>query len=263
MARPLRKRLSFQLTPLLDLLLIVIFAQFMDVQRNSVSLNAQASAERNAVEARARELEIRHRERSDRLTQELNQRVDLLNQRQRRTNQQLADTFDIPRQLIDEVARLRETGQAREAQRIEAASSRVQQLLRARGNELSQLLVRVDEMQKHVTFWEAHLMANGRVQLSDGQQIRTISFVDESEFILRTFQASKSLPEPRTLVLILLTYGDTQARFRRDAVAGMPRLTEQLRRDAGNTRWYDYSLLGFRPDGPVLSAAPQNESGSQ
>jgi hypothetical protein len=33
----------------------------------------------------------------------------------------------------------------------------------------------------------------------------------------------------------------------------MPLLIEKLRRDAGNTRWFDFSLMGFRPAGPLFS----------
>jgi hypothetical protein len=32
----------------------------------------------------------------------------------------------------------------------------------------------------------------------------------------------------------------------------MQPLIEQLRKDAGNTRWFDFSLMGFRPQGPLL-----------
>ena len=115
------------------------------------------------------------------------------------------------------------------------------------------LLVKADEMQKHVTIWELHLTAGGQAWLTDGSDPRTIAFTSPMELVDRAFQASKSMSEPKTLVLIMLTYGDTQARFRRDAIAAMPNLTDQLRRDAGNTRWYDYSLLGYRPEGPIFA----------
>jgi hypothetical protein len=103
-----------------------------------------------------------------------------------------------------------------------------------------------------VSLWELHLRESGQAVLTADQQRQAFAFADAEEFVARAFQASKSLAEPRTLVIILLTYGDTQAVFRQQAIDAMPELTARLRQDSENTRWYDFSLLGYRPGGPLL-----------
>ena len=52
-----RKKLTFQLTPLLDLLLIVIFAQYMEVQHTSAQ--AEQEIERRADERTAAAVKAR------------------------------------------------------------------------------------------------------------------------------------------------------------------------------------------------------------
>ncbi|MFN9973032.1 MAG: hypothetical protein ACK58T_24410, partial [Phycisphaerae bacterium] len=64
--------------------------------------------------------------------------------------------------------------------------------------------------------------------------------------------------EPRTLVLIALTYGDTQAGQRRRATDAMPELIRMLRKDSGDIRWYDFSLMGYRPQGGLFFAPTQS-----
>jgi hypothetical protein len=85
-----------------------------------------------------------------------------------------------------------------------------------------------------------------------------LSFGTVEEFVSRAFEVSKAFTEPKPLVIILLTHGDTQAGQRRRAVDGMPLLVAKLRRDAGNTRWFDFSLMGFRPAGPLFSQKPES-----
>ena len=51
-----RRRITFQLTPLLDLLLIVIFAQFMEMQRTTDTQAEEIVQHANVQETRAEEL---------------------------------------------------------------------------------------------------------------------------------------------------------------------------------------------------------------
>ena len=110
-------------------------------------------------------------------------------------------------------------------------------------------------MQKHVSVWEAHVQNNGQARLSDGDQTFTVDFSSEADFSTRLFEASKSFADSKTLVIILLTWGDAQGGPRQRATNGMPLLTEQLRRDSAGIRWYDFSIVGFRAEGPIFSKA--------
>ena len=168
----------------------------------------------------------------------------------------LAKALNLPGALMEQILRLRTNGQAVNADQLEEAVSQVQQLIANRGQRLLQFVLRYDEMQKHVSIWELHLQDNGQALFSDGQQSQMFSFATPEEFALRAFQTSKSFSEPKPLVIILLTYADTQAGQRRRAADAMPQLAQQLRTDTANTRWFDFSLMGYRPDGPLFDRLP-------
>jgi hypothetical protein len=254
-----RKRLSFQLTPLLDLLLIVIFAQYMEIQQKAESAQDQLEQQKSAMAeeftARRDELEQTYAVRSDQLSEtreRYSEYYKSIVQQHRQAGSTLAAALNLPGTVMEEVLRLTTDGRETDAQHLQAAAEQLKKILPTRGEELFRFMLRYDEMQKHVSVWELHIQENGQAQFTDGERSETVSFGTVEEFVTRAFEASKSFAEPRRLVIILLTYGDTQAGLRRRATDGMPLLVEQLRRDAGNTRWFDFSLMGFRPNGPLF-----------
>lgn len=283
-----RRRLTFQLTPLLDLLLIVIFAQYMEVQQTAESAQQdlqqqKAEIERQLVEQQA-QLEQSLAKRTQQLEQSVAKRTQELEQRfaaqqselavtrenysehyesilrqHHQAGSALAEALNLPGGLMEQVLALKTNGQPADADNLQAAVERMKQLLQARGPEMLQFILRYDEMQKHVSVWEVHLQSNGQALFSDAEQTHLISFATMNEFISRAFEASKSFTEPKPLVIILLSWGDTQAGQRRRTVEGMPGLIEQLRTDSGNSRWFDFSLMGFRPTGPLLKTADGKE----
>ena len=264
--KPERRRLTFQLTPLLDLLLIVIFAQYMEVRQNAQSAEREIQQQELEVQQKEEELiarfNIRKKELEqgyadqvkgvDSLREEYDKRFQDILDQQQHAGSALAEALQLPGELVEQLTRLRSNGSTTDADKLQAAATRLRQAMEARGTEFIQYALRFDEMQKRVSVWEIHLEDNGQATITDGDQSQAIGFETESEFVSRTFEASKSFSDPKTLVLLFLSYGDTQAGYRRRATNAMPALIEQLRQDSGNTRWFDFSLLGFRPQGPVF-----------
>lgn len=261
-----RRRMTFQLTPLLDLLMIVIFAQFMEVQQQAESAqgelqqqkqqlvqqfdDSKAELERQRADLQ-REISMQSTTLKERREQYSEQFKSILRQHQQ-AGQTLADTFDLPTTVMEEVLRLQTDDSPTDAKNLQRAAERLKDLLPERGDELLRFMLRYDEMQKHVSVWELHLQDNGQASFSDGGPFQTVSFGTQEEFVARAFQTSKSFADPKSLVIILLTYGDTQAGRLSQVVNGMPQLVGQLRSDAGNIRWFDFSLMGFRPAGPLF-----------
>jgi len=260
-----RKRLTFHLTPLLDLLLIVIFAQYMEVQQAAETSEADLQVQRSQLQAefqqRQRDQEAAHRESMQAVeevrSQYSEQYQSILDQHQQ-AGSALAETFNLPGRLLEETLRLRNAGQAADADRLQQATQELQTLLESRSSELFSFIVRYDEMQKHVSVWELHLLANGQALFTDGKITRRLSFENATEFGSQCFEAAKAFEEPRPLTLILMTFGDTQAGVRRNAIEGFPDLISRLRSDTGGTRWFDYSLMGFRPGGPLMHSVELN-----
>jgi hypothetical protein len=265
------RRLTFQLTPLLDLLLIVIFAQYMEVQQTAAETAADVQEERetlvenqaklqSVLEAREAELESQYARRQaelDEQRQEYDRHFQSVLDQHQQAGETLAKAFNLPGELLEQLLKVRTSGDAADAERMKAAAERVSKLLSTRGSQFIEFVVRLDEMQKHVSVWEIHLQQNGKALLTDGEHQFTLDFDSAEQFVTSVFQASKTFTEPRTLVIVLLTYGDTQFGPRRQATDAMPQLMEQLRSDAGGTHWYDFSLMGYRPQGPVFSGQPQ------
>jgi hypothetical protein len=180
------------------------------------------------------------------------QRAASMERQMEQVGRTLAEAFEISARTMGEITRLRREGNDSDATRLQAALDSLRSELASQPEDYIQFVTRYAEMQKHVSLWELHLRESGQAVLTADQQRQAFAFADAEEFVARAFQASKSLAEPRTLVIILLTYGDTQAVFRQQAIDAMPELTARLRQDSENTRWYDFSLLGYRPGGPLL-----------
>ncbi len=260
-----RRRLTLQLTPLLDLLLIVMFSQYMENKEKTLATEQQITSQRTAMES---ELD-RHKSELNRqfavdrktlneLRQVYNERFRGLVDQHEQIGSLLAESLNLPEATLAEILRLRTKNLPGDAERLTTATQNLQALMHARGDDVFRFMTQVDQMQKHVTIWEVHVQDNGQVFISDTQQSFTTDFFSEADFSSRLFEASKSFADPRTLVIILLSWGDAQGGPRQRATNGMPLLTEQLRRDAAGTRWYDFSILGYRAKGPITKpAVPQ------
>jgi hypothetical protein len=265
-----RRRLSLQLTPLLDLLLIVMFSQYIENRDRTAQAESARAADAAAVADKLASLEQqfavrraelkdqfdRDRQTVDELRQTYDQRFQSLIEQHHQVGTLLAQALNLPGAAMEEVLKLRSAGRPDDAERLSEAIKQLRQLMQARGEQVYRTLVRIDEVQKHVTVFEVHVQANGQALITDGQQTFNADFGSDDEFIRRLYEHSKSFAEPRTLIILLLSWGDAQAGQRQMAVSAMPGLVELLRKDAAGTRWYDFSIVGYRTEGPLVPASP-------
>ena len=264
----IRRRMTFQLTPLLDLLLIVIFAQSMEVRQQSSRLQTELESERSKIVQQIDSREQRFAEKQavadralkaqeaelEKTRENYARQFQSIVKQQQQAGQALAEALNLPGTVMQQVLKLRSSHRTDEAQGLEEAMQQMSQMLDDREEELLQFLLRFDEMQKHVSIWELYLQENGKAALTDGEQSAIVSFSTGDEFVQQALQASKAFAEPKPLVIVLLSFGDAQAGQRRRLVESMPNFLNQLRADSGNVRWFDYSLMGFRANGPVLDS---------
>ncbi|MBX3436096.1 MAG: hypothetical protein KF861_01305 [Planctomycetaceae bacterium] len=266
-----RRRLTMQLTPLLDLLLIVIFAQFMDVrEREATTMDeaVQAVEQQAEAEVELAALQLAHQQLVDTLAQadadrkDLESRNDQLQQLasqlrvdlERTSAQQqllgdlVTELFQVPRSAISDV--LTPPGAA-----TPAVSAEQREHLAARFRELSlqstgrmiRHLLSFDEMKKRCDLWELHIDETGWFTLRAGSEVREFRANTPEEFADRLFAIYKSLPEPKSLVVIMLSYGDARADVREAAIQGLPRVTERMRQHAGGLVRFEYAVIGFQP----------------
>src|SRR5690606_13175483 len=138
--RPLGRRLHFQLMPLLDLLLIMIFSLYLEVRlRDETSVDA---AEQRAAAAEARLTEERaalavDRERLAATARENEQRLDDVVAQQQRAANLVAELFDVPQNLIDDALRPLPAGSPpRTADEVERLRQRFRDLAALRGSDV-------------------------------------------------------------------------------------------------------------------------------
>jgi len=235
-----RRRLTLQLTPLLDLMLIVMFSQHL------------AYKQQNASEQQALQ------QRQQTLTSQLQSRETELAQQQASLFRQYLDTTRLLQSLLSPT---QNSELAKQLENFPEVRQTLQQQISTSPDGAARFLTQVYEMQKRVTICEIHVLDSGRAELRAGQK-RTeqpIDFNSGEEFAKRLFDAYKEIDPPQSrLTIVLLSWGDTQRRHRDFAKDGISDLVQELRKDAGFLRWYDFSVTGYRPGGSITDSRPQN-----
>ncbi|MFN5896569.1 MAG: hypothetical protein ACK48Y_03535 [Planctomyces sp.] len=246
-----RRRLSLQLTPLLDLLLIVMFSQYIENRSRTAQAAQELQAERDAVQAEL----ASQKQRLDGLKATYDARYQSLLQQHRDAGSLLARALDLPAAALNEVLRMRGEDRPEDAQRLEQAVARLRTELDRSGEDVFRFFIKVDEMQKHITMWEIHLQENGKCLLQDDSRQALLDFTSDTELAQKLFESSKSFADPHSLVLMLVTWGDAQLGDQQQTRKAVAELKQKLERDAAGRHLYDYVILGFRPAGPVITPA--------
>jgi hypothetical protein len=278
----IRRRLSLQLTPLLDLLLIVIFAQYLEVREKS--LRAEASAEQRATteiaavrsrhaddERRLREAQARLAELEDRLGErqrELEAEVAELLERQEHVGDLVAEMFKVPDEMIESALQsLAATDQPRSPEELEALRQEFRNLGARRGHEAIKHLLTHEELRKRVDIWEITIDRAGFVRLNTGDGIQQFRFdaelpdqplsVEEQQrrsdraaerFANRLFDLYKSLPQPKSVVILLFSYGNIPYGVRKPAFDGLRIAADRMRTDSNGRSRFEYATLGYLPE---------------
>lgn len=243
------RRLSFQLTPLLDLMLIVMFAQFLDLRTAAHQEVARAETERQrsidqvAVLKERLDRSASATQQSERLDQELRQ----LRLERDRVGALVRELFAAPDQEVS--PRLRpgtSDAPGLSAAEILKIRQRFQALGTARTDEAIGHLVTFEEMRKRCDVWELFLDESGVCVLTFGD--RRIEFRGETraQFADRLYEAYKSLPQSKSLVIVLMSYGDARYGDRQAAFDALPDALERMRNDTSGRTRFEYAILGYR-----------------
>lgn len=245
-----RRRLVFQLVPLLDLMLTVIFLQYLAVrEREEETRAAAASAESTAQDlaGRVATLETEARE----ATVRGNQAVE----RQAAMGRLLATMFDVPEAKLNEILETLRTSPVGDslAER-NALREKVQGMANATPGQMVHHLLTYEEIRKRCDVWELHISAESvatldtgdrqprlRINLSENEAVEIERFGDDLVSLYR------GLPQPKSLVIILLTY-DRQTRLAvTEAVAGaLPGVVDKMRQAGGGLTRFEFADLGVR-----------------
>lgn len=203
------KKLSFQLTPLLDLLLIVIFAQYLDVRDKSKQDRETQSTQAAAMKARAAEAAAQRDAVARKLAaaeSDLNKaqsRLDAFNENVRKAlankdadakrlqdqrdllAKALAELFRLPEQKLRDVIKpLAGKDAARAAEELKKLRERIETLKDSAPQQIVRHVVKYEELLKRCDLWEIHIDRRNNVRIAIGPKVH------QFRFTAREFQAT-------------------------------------------------------------------------
>ena len=255
-----RRKLTLQLTPLLDLLLIVFFAQYMEVKMIAEQQTERAEVGRE--EARA-DLDAVQKQLAD-----LQKQLAEWNQKRRETErtdhtsreqlgQLFGELFRIPAATIQKIANRRSSDEAvLSPAEIEALKAEFKSLSTARADQVVDHLLTFSEMKKRFDVWDLYIRDDDSLLITAGPHKKRLQPEDIETpelFSDEFFKVYKSLPQTKSVVLIVVSYGDSQLKYRWSVIKGLPTVAERMRLDSNGTVKVEYAVLGFRP---VTAAQP-------
>lgn len=268
----LPRKLTFQLTPLLDLLLIVIFAQYMEM-RETVhveaddrqaaeaklgSLSQQRERELKSLSETRRQLETFRSEQSE-LAKALEKRNFELRtalrralEQQKRVGDLVAELFQVPDELIQQALNPKNLTQpARSPEEIKRLHAAFQELAQKQGRAVLQHLLTYEELRKRCDIWEIYVAEDGLIHCNTGSPGVPFRAETAGHFERVLFQRYKGLPDTKRLVIILFSYGDAKAGPRQAVLDGLPTATARMQADSNGQTRFEYADLGYNPDRPA------------
>lgn len=279
-----RRRMVFQLTALLDLLLVVLFAQYMETQGASRRA-VRAEAQRRVREASLRVQAEQSRQESERQAKvAMADRSTMAGQLEdlKTQNRQLQASLSDARQRLGEEQAGRVEDQKRAAEQLaqvgeifrqrlnidpktlnailDSASpadrdrflQEVQNLKGARSASIVQYLRATVEFKKVCNLWEIHIFDDNSVRIRfDGKDFGSRFYVGSAaDFANHLIEAAKENGEPRSLVVVLLTWSNADRKTRDGVSAGLQEAAAALRNAWGSPKRIEVSKLGYTPEAP-------------
>lgn len=246
-----RRKITLQLIPLLDLLLIVIFAQFMEMRqqadrlakRTTAAEKASAAAnERVAVSIAAGQAELAL------------QKEEFLQQQARADAKHQASMSEIDRLtlLAAELFRLPDTfiNKALDA-KTEDDRNKLRKLLddlpRGKTADVVHQMATLSELRRLCDVWEIHLDDQDVIHITFPPSSTTIQFEDQAEFERKLQAWYKALPSSKNLVVIQFTWGDASAGPKFWVREGIARSLERMRNFRSGQTLFEFIVLGFKP----------------
>ena len=270
-----------QLTPLLDLLLIVIFAQYMDVRENADAATADVSrmsAELEATRAEETRLRASLEQAADLLAdanramtasqsllarqqaeqRQLGERLDSAAQRQRMLGRLVVELFGIPQAVVDTLLdpnRIPPLGESTEE--FERLREQFQQMAAASPEAMVKHLLTYEEIRKRCDIWELHLQPEPRqLTLRSNGEHRDFPLplestdlfapLDQPAFEQQLYAELKSLPQPKGLVIVTLTYDfNLRGNVLDPARLAIERVIDRLRVESIGRSQIEFADLGI------------------
>lgn len=262
------KRVRFQLTPLMDLLLIIVFAQFLDVRETSQEQTASLEAQREklteqisrerselagireAITSQQRQL-TRQRDEARAARDEAVRQVEVRLSEMQTAMTMISEYFDVN---DDAIARPNAPADASSRDPIEQAIEQASDLAKSEPDAVIRFLIGHAELLKRAEVWTVHAGENNIIRVASGDRSEAFRLESRTqakrteEVAEQLFAAYKQFNQPKGLVVMLVSFDpQSVAGVYQPMIDAMPQTLERLRSDAPETR-FEYTVLGSTPD---------------
>lgn len=231
------RRIVLQLASMLDMMLIVVFLQFLELRETSRAEAARAQQAQQDIEQQRDEIAGLRAEAEILADQALNQR-DLV-------GQLTAELFNLPDDTIAKLLKARFPDDPPNDDEIAAMQQEFRKLHGRRGQEVVKHLLTFNELRKRCDVWELYVADTGVTTLTAGETEVSFRAETSKDFASHVFRTYRALPEAKSLVLIVLSYGDVREIYSEAAFNGLPLAIDRLQADAAGRSRFEYAVLGF------------------
>jgi hypothetical protein len=278
-----RRRIILQLTSLLDLLLMVIFAQYIGLQEASRLLVRNEQAKRRQAEQAQADTELARGEAFDKL-RELASALSISEQRRGDQSAKLQELSTENLLLREKAGVIEQIEQARrkaaqdlqavgelardsldvnaEAVRLALADVPADDLarllvelrqLKDKGpTEIIQYLREAAELRKRADIWEVHVAADDsiRIRVKDRVLAETLFVTSQDDFLKQVLPLLRRQEEPKSLVIVLVSWSDARLDTRSHVLAGLGQIVQVLDAQWKKAKRIETAVMGFAKELP-------------
>ena len=278
-----RRRIILQLTSLLDLLLMVIFAQYIGLQEASRLLVSNEQAKRRQAERAQADTELARGEAFDKL-RDLASALSVSEQRSRDQAARLGELKTenlLLREKAGAVEQIEQTRRkaaadlqavgelARDSLDVNAESIRLaladvpgddlarllaelRQLKDKGPGEIIQYLREAAEFRKRADIWEVHVAADDsiRLRVKDRVLADALFVTSQDDFLKQVLPLLRRQEEPKSLVIILVSWSDARLDTRSHVLAGLGQIVQVLDAQWKKAKRIETAVMGFAKELP-------------
>jgi vacuolar-type H+-ATPase subunit E/Vma4 len=225
----IRRKITLQLIPLLDLLLIVIFAQFMEIRQTAERLAQRTeAAEKASAEAK------------DQVATSIAAgQAELA--LQKRIGNLAAEIFRLPETFVKKAL------DAKTAEERAKLRKLLDNLPKGETADVVHQMATLSELRRLTDVWEIYLDDHDVARIKGPASSTRIEFDNQAEFERKFLDWYKTLPPTKNLVVIQFAYGDASAGPIYWIREGLTRSLERMRVIRNGQTLFESIDLGFRP----------------
>lgn len=240
-----RRKVTLNLMPMLDLMLIVIFAQYLAMQNQSQQDEARAAQAVTSAEEQRQLLEVERlavaeqRREAEMIAEKAFDQRDLV-------GQLASELFNLPDETIEKLLKQRFADDPPTDQEVAEMQQEFRKLRGRRGQEVLKHLLTFHELRKRCDVWEVFVDSDVIKFRANGEESSFRADTPQA-FAAQLFASYRRAPQPKSLVLIVLSWGKPRLQVYNAAMKGFPQAILQMQADSNERTRFEYAILGYDP----------------